>query len=67
MKKQEVIQQFCALASMVGGEVFGHTIPHDCFCDPEHFSGYDFRFDPKVFEFIEQAVQEKIGNGVYDD
>lgn len=59
MTKEEVIGKLCALSSFVGGHVFHHKIPHDCFCGlnrPEWEGLGGFQFDSEILDFISKAV-----------
>ena len=60
MKKEEVIEKFCILASTVNQECFKHSVPSDCFCSTNSLSETVFMFDPKIIEFIQDAVNEKL-------
>ena len=62
MKRDEVIKAFCELSSRVGEQVFQHSRAHDCFCNgPDVY----FQFDDEVFQFIVDAVEEKIKRKQY--
>jgi hypothetical protein len=58
MHKDDVIEQFCELATLVGDNVFHNKYAHDCFCLT--FIKPGFQFDPLVIQFIKDAVKEKI-------
>jgi len=60
LSKQQVIEELCTLATRVGSEEFGHTLPHDCFCGENSFIDGDFQFDSEVLEFIEKCVEERL-------
>ena len=57
-RKEQVIHRFCALASRVQSDKFGHKVAADCFCDENKLSKNDgnFQFEDQVLEFIETAV-----------
>lgn len=62
MKRDEVIERFCDLASDVGRHVYNSQYAHDCFCGSSfmQFISGEFRFDTEIMEFVEAAVYEKI-------
>ncbi|MHA2248491.1 MAG: hypothetical protein ACXADY_26325 [Candidatus Hodarchaeales archaeon] len=60
MTKQELLEKLCKLCGEVRDRKFGLDTTADCFCGRG-----DFPFgtmDSKVFEFIQEAVQEKLWN-----
>jgi len=57
MHKDDVIEQFCELATLVGDNVFHNKYAHDCFCQD---TNADFQFEPQIMKFIKDAVKEKI-------
>jgi hypothetical protein len=57
MHKDDVIEQFCELATLVGDNVYHNKYAHDCFCN---LTRADFQFDPQVMQFIKDAVKEKM-------
>ena len=63
LKREEIIRKFCQLSKDVMVKRFHARIPADCFCDIDNtFDSQSDKivFDSKVFEFIEDAVNEKI-------
>lgn len=58
MKRQDVLEALCSLASRINCDVFDYKYASDCFCDLEKSAHYSF--DEKIIDFIEQAVNEKI-------
>jgi hypothetical protein len=60
LMKDEVVRRFCRLASHVNEEQYGWEEPGDCFCadNPDRPAGY--RFDARVIEFIERAVERAL-------
>jgi len=61
MEKKEVIEKLCDLSSKVGAEIFKELEPHDCFCGMNKLSDdWHYQFSEKVFNFIKEAVEEKI-------
>lgn len=60
MNKSQVIGELCKLTRKVGKEVFNNNRAHDCFCRESIVSDRHFQFEEPVFEFIRQAVDEKI-------
>lgn len=58
MHKDDVIEQFCELATLVGDNVFHDKYAHDCFCHSLIKS--NFRFEPEIMQFIKDAVKEKM-------
>ena len=58
--KQDVIERLCKLAAKVG-EHYEYQYAHDCFCHQSEQSLMDFRFEEEILEFIEEAVESKIG------
>ena len=60
MNKQQVIKRFCKLASEVASIKFHNGFASDCFCGLNKLKIGDFRFEEKVFQFIEEAVKEKL-------
>ena len=66
MKKQEIIEELCKLADKVATDVFGNKKSADCFC--ESFDATSFSFEKEVFEFIRDAVEDKIADRTdYED
>jgi hypothetical protein len=55
VKPDEVIKRLCAMATDVGGRVFGYNAATDCFCGEAHVF---YEFDERVLRFIEAAVAE---------
>jgi hypothetical protein len=55
MTKQEILERLCDLCTRVMAREFGYLEPADCFC--KHEPDLDFRFSPKVLQFIEEAVE----------
>jgi hypothetical protein len=55
MRREEVIERFCILASKVGAHLEYHY-PSDCFCSPRIPDGY-YQFDERIMEFIESSVE----------
>ncbi len=60
MKREHIIERFCALASRVASEEFGNSRPSDCFC---HENQFGFQFSPAVLDFIETAVTLALETG----
>jgi len=60
MTKDQVIERFCALASMVGEVKFSHTEAYDCFCGQTGEDVFGFQFSHKVLKFIEDAVEKEL-------
>jgi hypothetical protein len=58
MHKDDVIEQFCELATLVGDNVYHNKYAHDCFC-PSLIKP-NFQFDSQIIQFIKDAVKEKI-------
>ena len=59
MTKDEVIEEFCALAGRVREE-FDSKYAADCFCLHAAEVSSTFNFDKEVFQFIENAVQTAV-------
>jgi len=63
VKKEEVIERLCILASQVATVKFHNSIPADCFCGETKFSTGNaeiIEVSPEVIAFIEAAVQNKL-------
>ena len=66
MKKQEIISKFCNLSSRVAHamrDIDGISRARDCFCGNNPLArnlGKNYQFDSSVFQFIEDAVKEKM-------
>ena len=57
---QELIESYCKLACEVAKEIYEFPkIPADCFCGKTK-PMLSFEHDPRILEFIKQAVYEKI-------
>lgn len=61
LTKQQIIEEFCTLATEVNDKVFGYSVASDCFCTKDESS--DYRFEEEVLDFIKDAVKEKIEKG----
>ena len=61
LTKQQIIEEFCTLATVVKGKMFNYSVATDCFCTKEE--SYDYRFESEVLDFIKEAVNEKIKKG----
>jgi ribosomal protein L7/L12 len=61
MKKQEVLETLCELATKVMTEKFGCSVSADCFCGKNmHINDATFSFSNEVMNFIIEAVNEKL-------
>lgn len=61
---QATVKRLCQLVGHVNEKAYDHAIPTDCFCGD---GGYwplrhasDWKFDPRVLSFIEEAVADRI-------
>ena len=63
MTRQEVMERFCALSAKVGRVKFNHMKSCDCFCGNTD-KGMVYSFDESIIEFIEEAVDKKLGERV---
>ena len=54
MQKDDIIQDFCELSTLVGDHM---QYSHDCFCNE---TTVHFKFDKEIMQFIKDAVREKI-------
>lgn len=64
-RRQEVLERLCELTSKVGSNIDPNTVAAtDCFCTEQYPGSWEdsrYRFDDEVIEFIEAAVNEKLG------
>ena len=59
MRKTEVTSAFCNLATHVARNKYQHQYAADCFCGDKKTRTH-FEFDEIIFEYIRQAVYEKL-------
>lgn len=60
LTKQQIIEEFCTLATEVNEKVFDYSVATDCFCTTE--DSCDYRFEQEVLDFIKDAVKGKVEN-----
>ncbi len=60
MDKKQVIERLCGEVCTLVGEHMHHEYAHDCFCHRSLDDSFEFQFSEEVFNFIKNAVQEKI-------
>lgn len=58
-----VTEAYCVMQAEVNQQVFGFQVASDCFCNSEVKQDDPFwHSDPEVYEFIYQAVQDKLNS-----
>ena len=60
MNKEEIIEKFCELSYEVNVHL-EHKYASDCFCYASKMDNKYYRFEPEVFQFIQEAVRAKMG------
>lgn len=68
-RKDEITERMCALASLVGSDIFKHRKAHDCFCHywDERNTGMRFQFDEPVIRWIEKIVAREVAKRTKTD
>jgi hypothetical protein len=57
------------LERQVQEDVFGYTVSADCICAtlPNKFMNAGYNFDPRIIEYIKEAVEKKIAGAIAAD